>query len=55
MRNNNNLIIIITYEEINNNLWGKLVSLSPIILDDNLKITSVSFFIADFFSFIFYY
>ena len=33
---------------VNNNLWGKLVSLSPIIFDDNLKTTSVSFFIADF-------
>ena len=31
-----------------NNLWGKLVSLSPILFDDNLKTTSVSFFIADF-------
>ena len=32
---------------VNNSLWGKLVSLSPIIFDDNLKTTSVSFFIAD--------
>ena len=31
-----------------NNWWGKLVSLSPIIFDDNLKTTSVSFVIADF-------
>ena len=29
-------------------IWGKLVSLSPIIFDDSLKATSVSFFIADF-------
>ena len=35
---------------VNSNLWGKLVSSSelPIIFDDNLKTTSVSFFIADF-------
>ena len=33
---------------VNNNLWGKLVSSSPIIFDDNLKTTSVLFFIADF-------
>ena len=26
---------------VNNNLWEKLVSLSPIILDDNLETTSV--------------
>ena len=32
---------------VNNNLWQKSVSLSPIILDDSLKTTSVSFFIAD--------
>ena len=32
---------------VNNNVWGKLVSLSPIIFDDNLKTTPVSFFIAD--------
>ena len=32
---------------VNNNLWGKSVSLSPIIFDDNLKTTSFSFFIAD--------
>ena len=32
---------------VNNNLWGKLVSLSPTIFDDNLKTTSFSFFIAD--------
>ena len=32
---------------VNNNLWGKPVSLPPIIFDDNLKTTSVSFFIAD--------
>ena len=31
----------------NNNLCGNLASLSPIILDDNLKTTSFSFFIAD--------
>ena len=33
---------------VNNNVWGKLVSLSPIIFDDNLKTTSVSLFIAEF-------
>ena len=33
---------------VNNNLWGKLFSLSPIIFDDNLNTTSVSSFIADF-------
>ena len=33
---------------VNKNLWGKLVSLSPIIFDDNLKTTSVSSFIAEF-------
>ena len=33
---------------VNNNLCGKLVSLSPIIFDDNLKAVSDSFFIADF-------
>ena len=33
---------------VNKDLWGKLVSLSPIIFDDNLKTTSVSFFVADF-------
>ena len=32
---------------VNNNLWGKIVLLSPIICDDNLKTTSVSFFIAE--------
>ena len=32
---------------VNNNLWGKLVSLSPIIFDDNFKTTSFSLFIAD--------
>ena len=32
---------------VNNNLWGKLASLWPIILDDNLKTASFSFFIAD--------
>ena len=32
---------------VNNNLWRKLVSWSPIIFDDNLKTTSASFFIAD--------
>ena len=31
---------------VNSNLWGKCVSLSPIIFDDNLKTTSISFFIA---------
>ena len=31
-----------------NSLWGKFVSLSPIIFDDNLKTISVLFFIADF-------
>ena len=29
---------------VNNSLGGKLISLSPIILDDNLKANSVSFF-----------
>ena len=33
---------------VNNNLCGKLVSLSPIVFDDNLKTTPASFFIADF-------
>ena len=33
---------------VNNSFWGKLVSLSPIRFDNNLKTTSVSFFIADF-------
>ena len=33
---------------VNNNLWGKLVLLLPIIFDDNFKTTPVSFFIADF-------
>ena len=33
---------------VNNNWWGKSTSLSPIIFDDNLKATSVSFFIAYF-------
>ena len=33
---------------VNNNLCGKFVSLLPIIFDDNLNNTSVSFFIADF-------
>ena len=32
---------------VNNNLWGKLVSSSPMIFDDNLKTTSDSFYIAD--------
>ena len=32
---------------VNNNLWGKLFLLSPIILDDSLKTTAVSFFIAN--------
>ena len=32
---------------VKNNWWGKLVSLSLITFDDNLKTTSVSFFIAD--------
>ena len=32
---------------VNNNLWGKLVSSSLIKFDNNLKTTSVSFFIAD--------
>ena len=34
---------------VNNNLWGNLVSLSPIIFDDNVKTTLVSFFIAYFY------
>ena len=33
---------------VNNNSWGKLVSLLPIMFDDNLNTTSDSFFIADF-------
>ena len=33
---------------VNNNLYGKLVSTSTIIFDDNLKTTSVSFLIAAF-------
>ena len=33
---------------VNDNLWGKLVSLSPIMFDDNLSTTFDSFFIADF-------
>ena len=35
---------------VNNDLWGKLVSSSelPIIFNDNLKTTSVSFFNANF-------
>ena len=35
---------------VNNNLWGKLVSSSelPTTFDDNLKTTSVLFFISDF-------
>ena len=32
---------------VNNNLWEKLVSSSPIIFDVILKTTSVSFFIVD--------
>ena len=37
-----------TYLWVSNNWWGKLVSLSPIILGDNLNTISDSFFIADF-------
>ena len=39
-----------TYLLVSNHLCGKLVSLSelPIIFDNSLKTTSVSFFIADF-------
>ena len=33
---------------VNNDLWGKLISLSPTIFYDNLKTRPVSFFIADF-------
>ena len=33
---------------VNNNLWGKFVSLSPIIFDDSLKTSSDSFFIENF-------
>ena len=33
---------------VDNNLWGKLISLSPIIFDDNLKTIPVSSFIPDF-------
>ena len=32
-----------TCQTVNNYLWGKLVSLSPITFDDNLNTTSVSF------------
>ena len=44
------LWIFETYLSVNNNLWGKLFSSleSPIIFGDNLKTTSVSFFIGDF-------
>ena len=37
-----------TWLLVNNNLWGKFVSLSSIIFDYDLKTNSVSFFIADF-------
>ena len=33
-----------TFLLVNNNLWVKLVSLWPIVFDDNLKTTSFSFF-----------
>ena len=33
---------------VNNNLWGKLVSPSPSIFNDNLKTSPVLFFMADF-------
>ena len=33
---------------VSNNSWGKLVSLLPIMFDDNLNTTSDSFFIAEF-------
>ena len=33
---------------VNNNLWGKLVSSSPIIFDYDLKTSSDSLFVADF-------
>ena len=36
-----------TFRLVSNYSWGKLVSLSPIIFDDNVKTTSASFFIAD--------
>ena len=42
------LQIFATYLLVNNYWWGKLVSLSPIILGDTLKTTSDSFFIAEF-------
>ena len=37
-----------TCQSVNNGSWGKLVSLLPIMFDDNLNTTSDSFFIADF-------
>ena len=42
------LWIFETCLSVNNNSWGKLVLLLPIMFDDNLNITSVSFFIAIF-------
>ena len=42
------LRIFVTCLLVNDNLWGKLVSSLPIVFDDNLKNTPVSFFIADF-------
>ena len=33
---------------VNNNLWGKLISSSPTMFDDNLRNTSVLVFYADF-------
>ena len=33
---------------VNNNLWGKSVSLSPIMFDDNLNTTSDLLFVSDF-------
>ena len=42
------LRIFETCLSVNNNSWGKLVSLLPFMFDDNLITTSVLFFIADF-------
>ena len=38
----------LTCLSVNNNSWGKLVSLLPIMFDDNLSNASDSFFIDDF-------
>ena len=36
------------YITVNSKLCGKLVSLVPIMFDDNLRVMSVAFFVADF-------